>query len=330
MLFKKLWPVLFAFFLCFPTEWMYAQSSNSQIYRFLEITPNARAAALGGNHIALFEGSSALFYLNPAYLTPESSRTFSATFINYLADARIGFANAAYHFPSVGTVGVGVRYAGYGDMTHYDEQGNDLGSLRAGDLSLITALGTQLSSKLSAGAGVEYIYSSYHNYISTAITANAGLYYLNSDQNFSAGISVRNLGDQLSYYNETREEIPFDVSVGFSKKPEHFPFHLNITFRRLNDWDLRVYGENETPAFFENLTRHIIFGGEAALGDNLTLRLGYNRYAHEQARTNENFDLAGASIGVGIHVKGLVVDISRSSYSKVGGMVQLSVRSQLN
>lgn len=307
-----------------------AQTNNSDVYRFLEITPNAEAAALGGNHVALFEGSSALFYLNPAYLTPESSRTFSATFINYLADARIGFANAAYHVPSIGTIGFGVRYAGYGEMTEYDAQANALGSLNAGDVSVSTALSTQLSPKLTAGAGVEYIHSSYHVYTSTAITGSAGLYYLDKETNFSAGISIRNLGDQLTYYNQTREDIPFDISAGFSKKPEHFPFHLNVTFRQLNDWDMRVFGEDETPAFIENAIRHMIIGGEASFGENVKLRLGYNRLAHEQAKTSENFDFAGASIGVGITVKRFIIDISRNSLSNnVGGVVQMSIRTHI-
>ena len=306
-----------------------AQTSNSTIFRFLETTPSAKAAALGGNHVALFGENSELFYLNPAYLTNESSRNVSATFINYLSDSRMGFANGSYNIPSIGTIGLGIRYAGYGSMTEYDTQGNNLGDLNAGDLSISTALGTRLSEKLTAGAGVQYIHSSYHVYTSTAITGSAGLYYLDTDKKFSAGISVRNLGDQLTYYNGIREDIPFDVSVGISKKPEKFPFHMNLTLRQLNDWDLRVFGETERPEFFDNLMRHVLVGGEASLGENFKLRLGYNYYAHEQAKTSDNFDFAGASIGVGMNIKGILVDISRSSLSDVGGVVQMSISTQI-
>lgn len=306
-----------------------AQTSNSSIFRFLETTPSARAAALGGNHVALFGNSSELFYLNPAYLTNESSRNVSATFINYLSDIRMGFANGAYNIPTVGTLGFGIRYAGYGELTEYDSQGNPLGELNAGDLAVTTALGTQLSDKLTAGAGVQFIHSSYHTYNSTAITGSAGLYYLDEESDFSAGISIRNLGDQLTYYNDTREDIPFDVSVGFSKKPENFPFHLNLTLRQLNNWDLRVVGETSTPAFSDNLLRHTIFGGEASLGENMKLRLGYNHFAHEQAKTRENFDFAGASIGIGLNIKGIMVDISRNSLSEIGGVVQMSISTKI-
>ena len=214
-------------------------------------------------------------------------------------------------------------------MTHYDESGNDLGGFNANDLSLTTALSTMLSERLSAGASVDFIHSSYHIYSSTAIAASGGIYYKNIENRFSAGLSVRNVGDQISYYNGVRENLPFDVSFGISKKPEFFPFRLNLTLRQLNNWDLRVYGESEKPAFLDNLARHVIFGGDAAIGDNFNLRFGYNRFLHEQAKTGQTIDLAGVSVGVGIRIKSLIFDVSRSSYSKVGGVMQLSLRSQL-
>ncbi|GAB5410745.1 MAG: hypothetical protein BalsKO_31100 [Balneolaceae bacterium] len=315
--------------LLFTSPSAFAQTNNSAIFRFLEITPSAKATALGGNHVGIFNANSSLLYLNPAYLTPASSKLVSATFVNYLSDSRIGFANGAYQINGIGTLGIGIRYAGYGDLNEFDEDGNNLGSFNASDLSLTAALSTMLSEKLSAGAGVDIIHSSYHIYNSSAITASGGIYYLDKETNFSAGLSFRNLGDQLDYYDGIREEIPFDISAGFSKKPENFPFRLNLTLRQLNDWDMRVVGETEDPAFFDNLFRHVIFGGEAAFSENFLFRLGYNRLLHEQTKTNQSFDLAGVSVGVGLKIKGLNIDLSRSSYSKLGGIVQISVRSQL-
>jgi len=305
-----------------------AQTERNEVYRFLEVPSSAEASALGGNQVALFDGNSSLMHLNPAYLDEASANMVSATFVNYLADARYGFANYAVAVPSVGTVGFGIRYAGYGDLTRYDINGNDLGDFNASDLAINTTLSTQLSPKLRAGAGIDYVHSSYGDYYSSALSGSAGMYYLDKEARFSAGISIRNLGDQLNYFNETRENLPFDVSIGVSKKPEQFPFQVSVTLRQLNDWDLRVPGETSAPDFGEQLFRHVIIGGEAALGKNLHLRLGYNRWQHDQSRTNENFDFAGASIGVGINLRKVQVDISRSSLSEIGGIVQLSVRTK--
>lgn len=308
----------------------YSQTNNSTIFRFLDITPSAEAAALGGNHVGMFEPNSSLLFLNPAYLTPSLSGTISATFVNYLSDSKIGFANGAFDLKKIGTLGVGIRYAGYGIFDELDESGNKLGSFNANDLSLTTALSTQLSNTLSAGAGVDLIHSSYHTFNSTAVTVSGGLYYLNIENDFSAGLSIRNLGDQIDTFNGVREEIPFDISLGFSKKPENFPFRLNLTLRQLNNWGMKVAGETENPSIFDDLFRHVIFGGEATFSENFALRLGYNRLLHEQTKTNESFDFAGVSIGFGLKVKGLDIDLSRSSYSRIGGIIQISIRSQLN
>lgn len=306
-----------------------AQPGNSSVYRFLETTPDAKAAAMGGNHVGMYGADASLFYLNPAYLTPTSSKEVSATFVNYLSDIRIGFANGAYHIKNVGTLGIGLRYTGYGDLEELDINGESLGSLRASDLSLSTALSTQLSEKLTAAGGVDLIHSSYHTYSSSAISASGGLFYQDTDNMFSAGLSFRNLGDQLTYFNETAEDLPLDVSLGFSKKPEKFPFLLSLTFRQLNNWDMRAVGESDDPTFINNLARHAILGGEASFSDNFKLRLGYNHFMHEQMKSDAAIDLSGVSIGVGLNIRGIGIDMSRSSYSNIGGVVQISIRSKL-
>lgn len=305
-----------------------AQTEGNEVYRFLELPSSPRAAALGGNQIAIFDGNSALMHINPAYLDESSAKNISATFVNYLADARYGLANYALHIQNIGTVGFGIRYAGYGKLTEYDSNGTDLGDLTASDIAINGTISTQLSSSLRAGAGLDYIHSSYGEYSSSAVAGSAGFYYTDVDNRFSAALSVRNLGDQITYFNDTREELPFDISIGFSKKPEDFPFQLSVTLRQLNNWDLRTKGEVTKLDFGDQLFRHLILGGEAQLGKNLEIRFGYNRWQHDQAKVNENFDLAGASIGVGINLKKLEIDISRNSLSDIGGIVQISVRTK--
>lgn len=306
-----------------------AQPGNSSVFRFLETTPNAAAAALGGNHVGMFGADASLFYLNPAYLTPESSKSVSASFVNYLSDIRIGFANGAYHIDDIGTLGVGIRYTGYGDLEELDANGESMGNFRANDISLTTSLSTQLSPKLTAAGGVDLIHSSYHIYSSSAVAAMAGLYYQDPESMFSAGLSFRNLGGQLTYFNETDEDLPFDISFGISKKPEKFPFLLTLTLRQLNNRDMKVVGETEDPSFFSNLARHALLGGEASFSENVKLRLGYDHFMHEQLKSDAAIDLSGVSIGIGLNIKGIVIDMSRSSYSDIGGVVQISIRSQL-
>ena len=307
---------------------IFPQTTNNEVYRFLEVSPSARVSALGGNHVAIFNGTSSLMHLNPAYLDNSSTNIVSATFVNFLSDAKYGFVNYAVHYKNLGTIGVGIRYAGYGDLTEYDINGVDVGTLNTGDFAFSSSISTELPNNLRAGVGLDYIYSKYGKYNSSALLGNAGLYYINTENRFSAGIAIRNLGDQLNYYNKTREDLPFDLSIGFSKKPEKFPFQISVTLRRLNDWNLRVSGEESSPNFVDQLLRHILLGGEAALGKNFALRFGYNKWQYDQTKIKENFDFAGVGIGIGINLKKVEVDISRMSLSDIGGVVQISVRTK--
>lgn len=308
------------------TELTVAQSNTSSIFRFLEMTPTARSAGLGGNHIGMFNGDFSLMYLNPAYINARNTGSISASYINFLADANMGFTSGAYDIDRIGTFGLGIRFVGYGEFDHLDENGNELGNFSANDVAVTGAYSTAVTARLQAGAALDFIHSSYANFKSSALSVSAGLFYQDSTSNFSAGISIRNLGAQLSTFEDRKEPLPLDVSVGFSKKPEAFPFQINVTFRQLNKWDLRTFGESEKPEPLANLFRHILIGGEADIGENLELRLGYDHYLHEQTKTGQTVDLAGIAFGVGFDIKNTTFDVSRSSYSKLGGITRLSIK----
>ncbi len=293
------------------------------------MTPSAYSAALGGNHTGLFNPDFSLYHTNPAYLSGSQTGEVSASFVNYLADSRMGFLNTAYKLDDSQTLGFGVRFMGYGDFQSLDEEGNNLGSFNAIDLALSGAYSYAISSKWSAGGEFNYIYSSYEQYKSSAVAGTAGLHYQDTEAHFSFGAVVRNLGIQLTTYNGIREPLPLDVSIGIAKKPEGFPAELSFTMRRLNDWDMRIFGESSKPSFLDNTIRHAVFGGQFFFSENFKFRIGYNHYLHELNKTSDNFDFAGMSLGVGFKIKEFIIDLSRNSYSKSGGVVLLSIKTKI-
>lgn len=314
---------------CFWGTLAFSQADVSTTFRFLDIPPSASSSALGGNHTGLFNGDFSSFHINPAYLFGASNGQVSATFVNLLADSRMGVTNGAFRINEANQIGAGIRFLGYGDFDRIDENGNKLSSFNALDIALTGIYATKLAEKWSGGLGLDLIHSSYEQYKSSALTVSGGVYYKNLEQNFSFGASIRNLGTQLSTFAGTREPLPLDVSVGISKKPENFPAQLNLTLRRLNDWDMRIIGETRKPSVFDNAFRHVLFGGTVNFSENFRLRLGYNRYLHELNKTKENFDFAGVGMGIGLNVKSFIIDISRNSYSETGGVVQLSIKTTL-
>jgi hypothetical protein len=326
---KELKSLLFISMFGLLTSSASAQSEVSSIFRFLDVTPNASASALGGNHTGLYEGDYSSFHINPAYLFGAENGQVSATFVNLLADSKMGFTNGTFQVNENNQIGLGIRFLGYGDFKTLDKDGNELGDFNAIDLAVSGAYATRISPKWSGGVSLDLIHSSYEQYKSSAIAISGGIYYKNEEEHFSFGAAIRNLGTQLSTYVNSREPLPLDLSVGISKKPENFPAELSLTLRRLNDWDMRIVGETKKPDLFDNAFRHVIFGGKFNFGENFHVRLGYNRYLHELNKTKENFDFAGVGFGVGFNIKDLIIDISRNSYSETGGVVQLSIKTTL-
>ncbi len=322
------------FFLCLTFVFLahtgLAQTNNSTVFRFLDVSPTARSAALGGSHVALYNADFSLLHLNPAYLNSKSSGSISASYINFLGDANMGFTSGTYTFGRLGTVGAAIRFVGYGEFDHLDEHGNQLSTFQANDLAFTGAYSIPITPLLTAGAGLDFIYSSYFNYKSSAVAVSGGLFYQNPETHFSAGVAFRNMGTQLTAYRHRHEPLPFDVSIGITKKPEAFPFQLSLTLNKLTDWDVRTAGETEKPDLINNIARHVIFGGEAKLGQNAAFRLGYDHYLHEQTKTGKDFDLAGIAFGVGFTVKSIVIDFSRNSFSSLGGITRLSIKTQLD
>lgn len=311
------------------TENTAGQSNSSSIYRFLEITPTAGVSALGGSHVGYLHGNFSVMHLNPAYLGLENEMAVSGSYINFLGEANMGFSTLKLEEERWGTLSFGVRYVGYGEFDFLDTEGNNYGSFRASDLALSGAYSRRLFEHVTAGVELNLIHSTYADVRSSGISMAAGILYRNMEQDFSAGLSIRNAGSQISNYGQSREPLPLNISAGISKKPESFPFLITLTFNEVNDWNRALYSYESEASFFENIMRHTIIGGQLDLGGSVTLRLGYDHYLHEMTKSNENFDLAGMAFGVGINIGDLTFDISRNSYSDLGGLTRLSLKTKL-
>lgn len=306
-----------------------AQNSYKTVFPFLNLTTSARPASLGGNHPALFEGSAEMMHINPAYLNPNDHRSLGLSYLNYLADVNFGFLSSAYHLEDIGTIGAGIRYVNYGEFDQTNEIGEQLGTFQASDIALNGAISRNYRG-LQYGASVDIIHSSYQQYNSTAVGLTAGALYEMPDSRTNIAAVIKNLGTQITYYNTEREPFPLDMLLSVSHKPEHLPMRFSITLQKLNDWDLRSYGESSKPNFGQNLFRHAVFANEIVLGNHVRLRVGYNAFLNNQIQSDEQLDTAGLSFGLGILFDRYRFDISRNSYSDVGGLLQLSLQANFN
>ena len=130
-------------------------SGNSQIlggrhtFSFLELSPSARATALGGSQIAVRDDEVAFAALNPAAANPLMSGRLTFNHNFYLADIQHGYAAYAQEIKKTGfTLHGGIQYTDYGDIKQTDETGQITGAVKAKETAVIIGGARQLSERL--------------------------------------------------------------------------------------------------------------------------------------------------------------------------------------
>ena len=326
-----------------------AQTGGINAYSFLDIPPSARITALGGAHISVMDDDPAFAVLNPGVLNPamHQSMTFQNNF--YFDGIYNGYASYAHYFENSEITGhAGIQFMQYGKFTRADEFGNTAGEFKASDMALTVGAGKAFGERFSAGLNMRFIYSRYDSYNALAVAADIGGGYWDPEKNIGVGFVVRNVGFQLSKFDENAEAPPLDIQLGFSKRLKHLPFRLTITAHSLNRWNLRYdspleeqqtsligeesSGKSDFSKGVDNFFRHLVFSGEFLLGktEAVRLRFGYNHQRRKELTVGSLRSLAGFSFGAGVRIKQFMVDYGFASYHIAGGTHHIGIATNLS
>ena len=322
-------------------------TGGQHIFKLLEVSPSARMTALGGTQITVKDDDVALAAANPAALNAGMDGRLTLNHNFFLSDIQHGYVAYAHHLPKLGfTIQGGVQYMNYGDIKQADEFGNITGDIKASETTFTLGAARPLSDRLSLGMNLRFGVSTLDLYQASMLAADAGFLYSDTARLFSAAVVLRNAGVQLVTYNELREDLPFDIQVGVSKRLRYLPFRMTIIAHHLHDWDIRyedpsaaaddvsLFGEETTKkgnAGVDNFFRHFIFNGEFLLGRNegFRIRVGYNHLRKKELSVNNYRSLAGFSGGIGLKVNRFRVDMGYGSYHLAAGAVHFSVGTNL-
>ncbi len=292
-----------------------AQSS----FDFLRLDTSPRAAAVAGSYVANGDDPNVIFY-NPAGINLLTGTPVSFSFLKHLMDINSASISFSKEFEGIGRFAAGIQYINYGSFTRADENGMKLGNFGAGDIAVLVGYGNQLDKNFYYGANVKIIYSSIESYSSSAAAIDLGLHYAIPELRWNFGFSVLNLGSQLSHYFNTKEDLPLDIRLGFSKSLEKLPFTFFWSFNRLNE---------RQNNFFERF-KQITLGGELRVGQNLKLRIGYdNEKRKEMKLGSTSAGLSGFSVGLGFIVNKYNVDYSFSSLGAIGSLHRFGISTSL-
>ena len=266
-----------------------AEAQESQtVFNFLRLPVSAHVAALGGDNTTLVEDDATLMFHNPALMNNIADRTLNLNFMTYMEGAATGSASFVRAAGERGTWGVTGQYMNYGTMKEMTASGQQTGEFSAKDIAVGGSFSYALNEWFTGGITAKFVASYIGQYNSLGAAVDLGINYYNSDSELSVSAVARNLGGQLSAYEDDFERMPFDLQLGFTKRLLRSPLRLSVSLVRLNDWE-------------QSFGKHLVVGADVILTPQFYLAAGYNamRAAEMKISTADDSSAHGAGLSFG-------------------------------
>lgn len=257
--------------------------------KFLQLSTDAKVAAMGDAVTALESNASAVFF-NPAGMARMNGLA-SATFgmIKYIADIKYNYASVAVSpfDGDYGVLGFFAEFVDYGDFQGTIRASNDQGYIDIGTFKpkayvYGVSYAKALSEKFSVGGtikqAVQDLATSFVSYDFTTGTGTArgykpnalvydfGMLYHTGFQSLDFGVSVRNFSKELKLEQEGYQ-LPLMFQVGVAYNASDF-FNLNK-----EEHSLQLAIDANHPRDYKE---QILIGGEYKFMNMLALRMGYS------------------------------------------------------
>ena len=325
-------------------------SGGRQAYTFLEMPASARLTALGGYLVSVRDDDVALATMNPAQLNAKAHQQLSFNHNFHFAGTATGYFGYSYHANKWKTsLHGGVQYMRYGDIPWTDEFNQQLGTFSPAEIAVTVGAARQWKERLSYGINLKYIQSVLEAYKSTALAADAGVYYENPESRLGVGLVLQNMGAPMTTYykGSERENVPFNALLGVSKRLKYLPFRFTVTAHSLHRWNVRYDDptlrsntpfpgqepekENTFAQGVDNIFRHLTFSGEFLLGktESFRIRLGYDHRLRRELLVPGNGGLSGFSGGLGMRIYRFRLDYGFGIYHLAGATHHLSIGTNL-
>jgi hypothetical protein len=345
---KTIFNLLIAVTLLLTPALLNAQTGGDGVYRFLNMPVSARAAAMGGNFLAIKDGDITQSLFNPSLITEEMDNNLALSFVDYFSDINYGYATYAKKFDKIGTYTASMQYLNYGEFVYADETGQTFGTFTANDLALNIGWGRALDSLFSIGANMKLIYSGLEDYQSFGLAVDVAGTYHNPEKRLTVSLIARNIGTQLKPYRSGNyERLPFEINLGISQKLKHLPFRYSILLTNLQKWDL-TYDDPNDPSrqrdpitgefiekdafseFADKALRHVVLGGEFIPSKYFSIRFGYNYQRRQEMSVSNKVGTVGFSWGLAFMVSKFQFEYSRATYHLNGSPNYITIRTNLS
>ena len=287
--------------------------SGTTAYNFLSVPSSSHVYGLGGHNLTIIDDDINLVEQIPALLGPEYDHQVGLNYMRYIGETNFAGLRYGQGVSEHGAVAVGIQYFGYGNIQGADVNGALTGKFSASDMAFSVTYSHDISEKFRGGITVKYLYSKYEDYTAGAVAADLGLNFYDPDHEFSASLVAKNLGGQVKKFNDFKDNLPWDIQVGFSKMLGMAPIRLHVTAYELARWSSPYYKIQDVnnpnsdlikkESFGSNLLRHLVFGVDILPSNNIYLGLGYNYRTRSDMATYKRDFMSGLSVAGGLKVK---------------------------
>lgn len=295
---------------------------GNAIYNFLKLPTHPLAAASGGRLVSSMTSELGVVSENPALLNAASNGVISSNLLSLSPGLNLLNAIGGLHIEKLNTTfALSITHLSYGSSDQTDVSGNLVGSFMPYDQSIQFIASSKYGKHWQYGGSVKYINSKYGAYTSAALAADMGLLYSDEEKLLNAGFSVKNMGFQLKKYTNTGEDLPFDMSMGLSKKLANAPIRFSITAQKIHQFDILYQdtlfnSQNGLVPFKQGLPgkllSHLICASDVLLGEKIVFTIGYNVLKRKELSIQRMSNgIAGFSYGVTVSLKRVKCYFSR-------------------
>jgi len=309
-------------------------------YNFLKLPQSVWLTATGGANVSYRTDDVAFSINNPALLTRNLHSQAGFTFNSFFAGINAYQLSGGYHLNKLNTtLAAGLFYIDYGNISQRDAAGFEEGIFKPRDYVFQLSMGKKYLEKWQYGLSAKYIHSDYGSYASKALAFDVGILFYDTTALFSAGVLAKNIGGQLSNYVDEKEELPFEMQVGITKKLENAPLGFSVTAQHAHRFGIgtadSIFNDAGTrPAnnsFFNKFFNHLVLASHVYIGESLEFSLAYNRLRRNELNIgNSGNGLNGISAGFQAKFKKLNVQYSRAYYQRGTAYNQFGINVRMN
>jgi hypothetical protein len=314
MQFNKIWLLLIiSFVFTFSLEAV-NQNAGTTGFNFLKVIYSARASALGSAFSAMDKDADGMFY-NPGSLVTLTEPQLKTTFMSYLSGYQGGSVSYGFKRNDVTAYGFYLSYLQSDKIektlaTSTGDYAGQSGTFGSSDMVAGLVVSKHLSDMIQAGFTVKYVRESIDIYSASAVAADIGFQHQPVNQKVRVGLAIRNLGTQLTYFNDSKyhEKLPVVINGGLK-------YEFQPKFQGMFEI-FKPLGQN----------LNVLLGAEYKYNDQFVGRLGYKTNATDWKAGGSLDILSGISTGLGFNWHDLGLDYAFVSYGDLGSVNQISLR----